>query len=322
MQVLFHQIIKKIKNVKDYSLSAIYGWIELTIATTFYHSKTIKNLLVECAQKTTKYNFSIVAIVKNESIYIKEWIEYHLLLGINHFYLYDNESSDNLHEILRPYIDKGIVTYIYCPGKKMQMPAYNDAIARFKKNSHWMAFIDADEFIVLNPEYSNQIMKFMEPFENYDMLGINWSMFDFNDHETQPQSGFVISNYTRCFADDDHPINRHQKCIVKPSSAKICINPHHIHLKFGNKAVDENFQKLTPLLSPHVNIKKIRINHYFSKSKEEYLKKINRGKADALDKRPFNKSSYDFSQAGTKQSEVDLSSFIEILQNKIPDTYR
>lgn len=318
--MFFFKILKKISAIKKYSWKEIVGSVRYIFAITLYNSKKIKN--ISCKPDSGNHKFSIVAIIKNESVYIKEWIEYHLILGVDHFYLYDNESEDNLQEILHPYVDQGLITYIFCPGKKMQMPAYNDAIARFKKNNRWMAFIDADEFIVLNQSFPQNILKFMKPYEEYDMLGINWCMFDFNNYNHPPKKGFVISNFIRCFADDDHPINRHQKCVVKPSSAKICINPHHIHLKLGKKAVDENFQKLTPLLSPHANIKKIRINHYFSKSKEEYLKKINRGKADALDKRPFNKNSYDFSQAGTKQSEVDLSSFIEILQKRIPDTYR
>ena len=55
---------------------------------------------------------------------------------------------------------------------------------------------------------------------------------------------------------------------------------------------------------------------------EEFSKKISRGKADSAGKRPFLRDSYDFSYAGTKYSEIDLSSFIKILKEKIPETYR
>ena len=41
--------------------------------------------------KKFKYSVSIVAIAKNEGIYFKEWIEYHKLIGIEHFYIYNNE---------------------------------------------------------------------------------------------------------------------------------------------------------------------------------------------------------------------------------------
>lgn len=56
------------------------------------------------------YDLSIMAIVKNEK-YIQEWIEYHLLVGVQHFYIYDNESTDGLKDRIQKYIDDGIVTY-------------------------------------------------------------------------------------------------------------------------------------------------------------------------------------------------------------------
>ena len=57
------------------------------------------------------YDLAIFAVMKNEAPYVKEWLDYHLAAGVEHFYIFDNESSDNLKEILQPYIDAGIVTY-------------------------------------------------------------------------------------------------------------------------------------------------------------------------------------------------------------------
>ncbi len=49
-------------------------------------------MLLSCARVKTnsgggKYYFSICAIFKDESLSIKEWIEYHKLIGVEHFYL-------------------------------------------------------------------------------------------------------------------------------------------------------------------------------------------------------------------------------------------
>ena len=315
---MFFSSIRKL--IKRFLEISFFNRIKKIIDTTLYSANKIQDLTIE-GDCSRSHFFSIIAIIKNESKYIREWIEYHTILGVEHFYLYDNESDDNLRNILLPYIEKGIVTYIFCPGKAKQIPAYNDAIVRFKKQNHWMAFIDADEFIVLK-DSTNKISHFMKSYEQYDMLCVNWIMFDYNNHENIPNKGFVISNFTRCFANEDFPINRHLKCIVKPKSAKICINPHYIHLKFPKKAVDERFGILTPPFSTHVHAKEIRINHYFSKSKEEYLKKISRGNADSSKKRFFDEKAYNFSYAGTRQSEIDLSFFINILKEKIPETYR
>ena len=52
-----------------------------------------------------QYYLSIVAIFKNESWILKEWIEHYLNQGVDHFFLIDNGSTDNYHTILQPYID-------------------------------------------------------------------------------------------------------------------------------------------------------------------------------------------------------------------------
>ncbi|MBD3879586.1 MAG: glycosyltransferase family 2 protein [Quinella sp. 1Q5] len=40
------------------------------------------------------YDVVIVSILKNERHYLKKWLDYHLLAGVDHFYLYDNKSAD------------------------------------------------------------------------------------------------------------------------------------------------------------------------------------------------------------------------------------
>ena len=39
-----------------------------------------------------KYNVAVCAIFKNEAPYLKEWIEFNHLVGVEHFYLYNNNS--------------------------------------------------------------------------------------------------------------------------------------------------------------------------------------------------------------------------------------
>ncbi|MBR0061311.1 MAG: glycosyltransferase family 92 protein, partial [Selenomonadaceae bacterium] len=67
--------------------------------------------------------------------------------GVDHFYLYDNDSMDNQAEVAAPYVKAGLVDYFPYPGKAMQYAAYNDAVKRFKFQTRYMAFIDGDEFI-------------------------------------------------------------------------------------------------------------------------------------------------------------------------------
>ena len=101
-----------------------------------------------------KYNLAIVAIMKNEGPYLKEWIEFHKLVGVQKFYLYDNDSNDDTRQILDEYIKDGTVDYTFFPGQKMQLPAYNDCIEKHKNETKWLAVIDLDEYIVPTKEDS------------------------------------------------------------------------------------------------------------------------------------------------------------------------
>ena len=119
-----------------------------------------------------KVYLSITAILKNEAPYIKEWIEYHKMLGVERFYLYDNESEDNLQDVLQPYINSGLVYYHLIKGKGVQNSAYRDAVYKYKDQTTWMAFIDIDEFIL--PVEKDSISEFLKDYEKYSGVGINW----------------------------------------------------------------------------------------------------------------------------------------------------
>ena len=94
---------------------------------------------------------ALAAIVKNEAHYLAEWIEFHLLLGVRHVFLYDNGSTDNSPEVLAPYIRDQLVTIIpwvnFSGSLNPQALAYNHALTNFGPDFAWMAFIDVDEFL-------------------------------------------------------------------------------------------------------------------------------------------------------------------------------
>lgn len=67
-------------------------------------------LFFRTREEQKKYYVSICAIFKNEAKYLKEWIDYHLIVGVDHFYLYNNYSDDNYEKVLKPYIQRQLVT--------------------------------------------------------------------------------------------------------------------------------------------------------------------------------------------------------------------
>ena len=241
------------------------------------------------------YELAVVAIMKNEGLYIKEWLDYHLLAGVNHFFIYDNESTDDMKKILQPYIDKGVVTYVFYPGKARQYEAYNDAIKKFRFFCRYMAFIDADEFIF--PKTGQSVSEIVEEIlaEKTDAVALVAHMITFgsNNQKKADYSRGVLKRFTRRAPNDYAPVdsnkipggNAHLKTILNPRYVNFFDDPHHAKYFIACHAVDEggnisNMSIKLPILS-----EKIVINHYHTKSYEEYQKKVRRGNADFLENR-------------------------------------
>ena len=228
-----------------------------------------------------EYNLTFVSIVKNEGPYLEEWVSYHHILGVDKFLIYDNNSDDNTKKILKPFIDKGIVEYIYFPGKAMQVVAYTDAINRFKNRTKLMGFIDLDEFVVLFKEAN--LFNFSDRIINTNMyaagVAIQWLYYGSSGHEKKPH-GLVIENYTWRELPEKNPLT---KTIGNPRLMQCSLNPHLPIYKYGACNVLENGTVNYGPRSLSVHMECIRINHYALKSKEEFLKKRNRGFADTAD---------------------------------------
>ncbi|MBQ7577512.1 MAG: glycosyltransferase family 2 protein [Synergistaceae bacterium] len=129
-------------NFRSYSANNFIRQIIKFLVTPFMIIKyflPVKNLKRE--------GLAIALIAKNEAQYITEWINFHVKQGVSHFFIYDNESTDNLYETLQPFIKRGLVTYKKFPGKIRQNDAYNHAIYHYKRKFKYFAMIDADEFL-------------------------------------------------------------------------------------------------------------------------------------------------------------------------------
>ena len=298
------------KNKKKYGkLITLFGK-QYAIASK---TKLINNLEIISNAKNCNDYISIVAIAKNEGPYIKEWIEYHKLIGVERFYFYDNESNDATKEVLKPYIEDGTVVYHYVKGKCMQMPVYEDAITRYKNNTHWMAYIDLDEFIVPVEKYS--LKDFLKDYEKYPGIVINWTLFDSNGLKNHPEDKLVIEAYTR--TSKNLIRGNHVKSIINPKLTANVQNPHAFIYKHFKFAVTENYKEVYRWPFCYVESyigSKIRINHYYSKSLEDYEKKVNRGFADQTTKREAVYAWVNFSET---TNDYTIQKYVPELRKKM-----
>jgi hypothetical protein len=261
----------------------------LKLLKYYKEKKKYKNDLKKNFSKDDfQYYICIAAIVRDEADYIAEWIEYHLYVGIQKFYIYDNGSEDNTKDILMPYMERGIVEYHYWPGKKReyykyktekekrrvqkkwhkkQHSAYFDAINRSKYSTFWLAIIDLDEFIV--PVSTRTIPEFLYDFEDEAGIEVFWLLYGNSGH-IKKTNQLVIERFQY------HSLSEYWENRL----IKLIFNPRHVFLKRnhdawffdGRKAVNSNrFICGQPGYS--ITHDKIRCNHYETKSFEEWLKR-------------------------------------------------
>jgi hypothetical protein len=241
-----------------------------------------------------KDTLSLVLIIKDEARYLAEWIEYHQLVGVDRFYIYDNESTDNIKEILDHYGDE--IVYNYWPGRSQQIAAYDDAVAKYKLETKWMGFIDTDEFIV--PVKHDKIMDVINEINPKWGLGINWINYG-DSHLSRYSKDLVIERFNMR-APLNHKKNIMAKSIINPRA--VFLVPIHRGCFLGfRSSVDENGKRIGGYsLKPSVN--KIRVNHYFGKTYEEFLQKTKRGDVETPNG-VFNKS---FEERNTNDIHDDI----------------
>lgn len=244
-----------------------------------------------------KHAVAICAIVKNEKDYLLEWIAYHRAVGVDYFLIYNNSghNDDGTTELLDTLDGAGIVDVIPWPDQpnwtlpsgvylRPQIPAYYDGLERLRNDAEWVAFIDVDEFIL--PIQSNDLPSTLRFYEKFGGVAANWRMFG-SSGEVNKRNVPVCRRFTMA-SFPENIVNQHVKCITRPKLIRD-LSVHRPFLK-SRILVDEHGRELT---HPYgfrypVSYDILRINHYYSKSREEWLAKVARGRASHPQKRNEN----------------------------------
>lgn len=256
-----------------------------------------KKQVLEDVQATFDNELSIVAIIKNEAPYLKEWIEYYRALGIRKFYLYDNESTDDTRILLEPYIQKNEVVYKWFPGKTMQTSAYNDAVKHYKHETRYMAFIDADEFLISEQpdcKAEDVIKQIQNKRPHAAGIGVTWLIYGSSGYLTKP-SGSVLESYLYR-SETDFIRNQHIKAIANPRFIGYYGHAHFPVYKFGCISINcENEVMIGPFSfhDYHNQRPAFCLQHYITKSLKECQDRCKLGRAGMAEPRPWEERFYE-----------------------------
>ncbi|HWW83567.1 MAG TPA: glycosyltransferase family 92 protein [Vicinamibacterales bacterium] len=273
----------------------------------------------EPRQKANKlFSLAVVAIVKDEGRCLEEWLAYHILLGCEHFYLFDNGSTDDSQKVLKKFITYGYVTRIDWPLFPGQIDAYNYAARTFGHLAEWLTFIDVDEFFVLKRHRS--LPELLSTVDG-DQLLIFWKMFGHSGHRQRPP-GLVIENYTRC----EPRLSPVTKTIVRTDRIRT-VQVHNCVTTTGRTVNDLGAPLREDWMHPERDRsdESIRINHYFTRSYEEYEEKIRRGQVDGRTQKvlqPYEHFDYEDEDTTLADGAADVKDWLDSFRELRPQPHR
>ena len=231
----------------------------------------------------------ICTVIKNEHQYLDEWIRYHLNLGIDRIFIFEDIDSESHKEICDKYNNVSLNSI----NSVLNKPQQNEAIELKKQNRinvqdlyfraimlsiqkehvyDWCFVIDADEFITCD-----NINETVAQFSDYDAFVLSWKCYGACNHISKPNyethgiietypnesTGYVNNNpiyHTKtCYNLNTFKSNHYWTNHQPSDSCKWC------RTDFTTDRTNEIFDK-------------IYIKHYVTKSWEEYVeKKTKRG---------------------------------------------
>ena len=244
----------------------------------------LNTMLLQCYE----YNCSIIAVFQNEAPYMKEWIEYHHMIGVDHFWLYDDTSTDNWREVLHPYIEQGLVEVTDwseprrkgSPWPEPQKQCYREGLKKAQGVSKWVALIDIDEFIL--PMADKSLTDCLEKrFSKASGIYITWRNFGTGRVSLNPHEPilFKLTSASAKF----HCRNNVGKSIVRPEDVEIDALwfVHHCPPKTGKIYMDGDGNLIPFVKNDMSNAVHhdtyLRLNHYFTRD-ENWFKEVKLGR--------------------------------------------
>lgn len=231
------------------------------------------------------HSLSVCLIIKNEGEYLQEWLDWHAAQGVEHFYIYDNGSDIPVRKSIQGKHWSNC-TVIDAPDMT-QTDAYVHCLDSFGSENEWIAFIDTDEFIRIKD--GRTIKEFLREFSaDVDAVALKWVVYG-ADGQREKRAAPVRERFRR--AVDTYPSHLPQtKCIVRPGNIE-CMGAHfpfYSQKSHPFLVVNECGEVVYGALSEAITNDIAVVDHYFTRSLEEWTEKIGRGSCDPYSHRQFD----------------------------------
>ena len=210
------------------------------------------------------YYLSILAIMKNEAMNLKIWIDHYIWQGVNHIYIIDNNSDDTSVQIIEDLINNGYPITLYKLFEKHKQVEYYRYVydkEKLQEKTKWLIVADLDEFFYCN---NSKISNELKHFEDFDYISSKWRMFGSNN------------------------------CIKHPKDIRISLTKRVKELNFNTKYIFQTKNVYSGALQVHglkygytkkIDLSEIfRLNHYQIQSRDFFEKvKMTRGDVNLIE---------------------------------------
>jgi hypothetical protein len=253
----------------------------------------------ETGSEAPRYDLTIAAIFKNENLYIREWLEFHILVGVGHFYLYDNDGGDEVQQILKPYIEAGYVTrhpWTQFDGGKHDRAtplkqrnknhmAFGHAAKHYQDQFRWIMKIDIDEFLF--PLVGDTMPPLLEQYDRSKVKGLRIPRVNFGDngHEARPDMLLGEAYTLREETYSDHKDLGNSRFMNSNDRTNSAHAWGYKWWKVGRMVRESE-------------IDQFRVNHYYTKSLDEWLTRQNTSGG-----RPMTKEGFEMKNEGRNAVE-------------------
>ena len=221
-----------------------------------------------------KLKVCVCTLGRNENLYIREFVSHYEKYGVDKIFLYDNNKKDGerFEDVIGDCINNSFVELLDWRGKDQPIfPIMNDCYRKNNNTYDWLIFYEIDEFINLY-NYSN-VKDYLNQdiFKNCSIIHLN--IINHSDNDKLYYENKSLHERFPAIV----PLERSQisvKSIVRGNISNLQISWMHY--------INENIPGCNGFGGPsdliHGNdFKYYVIDHYYSKSTEEFIRKITRG---------------------------------------------
>lgn len=184
------------------------------------------------------HQMCVCTMLRNQARFLKEWVVYNSRVGVQRWFIYDNNSDDDIDNIVKLLMDDNynISLHIW-PWIKTQEAGFAHCALRARDSCEWVGFIDVDEFLHFPGGLSlhSVLNNYSRPSEVAE-LRTSCLSFGPSGLKRLPVKGVMVGYTCRLGVPERH------KSIVRPEALNsTLINVvHHFHLRAGYKYVNMN----------------------------------------------------------------------------------